>query len=405
MSYNIDKLHPAKFKEVEFLVNSTSISGGRKTIIHEYPNSDRQTIEDLGDAPRSYKITAFITGTDIDVEGSDYFQKRNRLINKLEESGPGTLIHPFYGIIPNVVARTYTINENMTNLGVATIEISFDVSSNVAIPVSAGVSTSQLGSVKDSCDVALTANITDNWVVSTSAIGSFEEAKEKLQGFSESFADSTKFLNNATDSANELTSLISDFNTTIGTLAQDPVALSDSISNMFSVADSASQSLNASVEAMGNLFDFGDDDAETIDGNTSSSIERLQNKNVMNNSIKAYALIYNYLNVPQKNYVTKSEIDSELESLETQFESIIDSDGIDDDSRDAIINMKTASLEFIEDVRVDTRRVISVKTNTLPMRSIAYQYYGDSTEEDNLNLINDDPNVSFISGTIGVLAE
>ena len=405
MSYNIDKLHRAKFKEDEFLVNSTSISGGRKTVIHEYPNSNRQTIEDLGESPRSYKLTAIITGSDLTVDGDDYFQKRNRLLNKLEEEGAGTLVHPFYGVIPNVVARVYTINENMTTLGVATIDISFDVSSNVAIPVSAGVSTSQLGSVKNSCDVALTANITDNWVVSTAAIGSFEEAKEKLAGFSESFEGATKFLNNATDSANELTSLISDFNVVLGTLAQDPVELADSISNLFSTADSASQSLDASVEAMASLYDFGDDDPETIDANTSSSIERLQNKNVMNNTIKAYALIYNYLNVPQKDFVTKDEIDSELDGLETQFESIIDADGIDDDSRDALVNMKTASLEYIEDVRVDTRRIIDVRTETLPMRAIAYQYYGDSTEEDNLSLINDDPNISFISGTIGVLAE
>ncbi len=76
----------------EILVNSTSTSGGRKDVKHEFPNSTFQTIEDLGARQRIYQIAAIINEP-------NYINKRDSLLRVLEEGGLGTLIHPFYGRI------------------------------------------------------------------------------------------------------------------------------------------------------------------------------------------------------------------------------------------------------------------------------------------------------------------
>ena len=56
----LDQLSPASYKGAPFLVNRVSTSGGRKTVQHDFPNSNIQVIEDLGLSPREYRISAII---------------------------------------------------------------------------------------------------------------------------------------------------------------------------------------------------------------------------------------------------------------------------------------------------------------------------------------------------------
>jgi len=91
MPLQLSDLFEASYKNVAFLSPSTTITGGRKDILHEFPNRDLQNIEDLGLRPRSFTITAIITG-DL------YIVQRDRLLAKLEEGGTGVLVHPFFGL-------------------------------------------------------------------------------------------------------------------------------------------------------------------------------------------------------------------------------------------------------------------------------------------------------------------
>jgi len=86
-----DRYLDASFRGVPFFVDRANTSGGRKTVLHEFPERDLPFAEDLGRASRLFNVTGYIIG-------EDYFEQRDRLIAAcFDKSGPGILIHPYYG--------------------------------------------------------------------------------------------------------------------------------------------------------------------------------------------------------------------------------------------------------------------------------------------------------------------
>ena len=85
-----EQLQPASFRGVPFHVDSESTPVGRRTQVHEFPQRNRPVVEDLGEQTRIIKFTAFVVG-------EDCFFQRDNLLQALNQPGPGTLIHPWYG--------------------------------------------------------------------------------------------------------------------------------------------------------------------------------------------------------------------------------------------------------------------------------------------------------------------
>ncbi|WP_270796216.1 DNA circularization N-terminal domain-containing protein [Aeromonas sp. QDB11] len=80
-----DRLQPASFRGVAFKVDSDDLQVGRRTVLHEYPGRDTPSVEDLGRETREYAISAYLIG-------HDFIAERDRLIEALEQAGPGDLV-------------------------------------------------------------------------------------------------------------------------------------------------------------------------------------------------------------------------------------------------------------------------------------------------------------------------
>ena len=139
----LGNLHAGSFRGATFFVTDSTTSGGRKQAQHDYPNSPKQSIEDLGFRPRNFKLSAIISGEGADY-GADYLQKRDALLAALELAGEGTLSHPFFFNSLQVTARPYTLNEKMSELNKATIEMEFDISDPITNPVPVSTSVPQI---------------------------------------------------------------------------------------------------------------------------------------------------------------------------------------------------------------------------------------------------------------------
>lgn len=87
-----DKLRPASFRGVPFQVEGSDVAAGRRVQVHEYPQRDKPWAEDLGRATRVFTVTGFLVG-------ADYVDQANRLLAALEQSGPGSLVHPWLGTL------------------------------------------------------------------------------------------------------------------------------------------------------------------------------------------------------------------------------------------------------------------------------------------------------------------
>lgn len=94
---NVKTLREASYEGIRFDVDSATLSFGRRTVTHEFPQRDAPYVEDLGKATRQFSIQGFIVG-------DDFIDRSKRLIDKVESqvgtdrrANHGKLVHPWLG--------------------------------------------------------------------------------------------------------------------------------------------------------------------------------------------------------------------------------------------------------------------------------------------------------------------
>nr|DAV29888.1 MAG TPA: DNA circularization protein [Caudoviricetes sp.] len=94
---NVKTLREASYEGIRFDVDSATLSFGRRTVTHEFPQRDTSYVEDLGKATRQFSIQGFIVG-------DDFIDRSKRLIDKVESqvgtdrrANHGKLVHPWLG--------------------------------------------------------------------------------------------------------------------------------------------------------------------------------------------------------------------------------------------------------------------------------------------------------------------
>lgn len=131
-------LRPATWRGIAFEVDSTDLGAGRRTQLHEYPQRDKPWVEDLGRAARELSFEGFVVGP-------DYVAQANALLAALEEPGPGTLVHPWFGTLTVSLKELARVSFN-AQLGFARLSMSFVESGELAFP-QAGSSTPSLSRI------------------------------------------------------------------------------------------------------------------------------------------------------------------------------------------------------------------------------------------------------------------
>jgi hypothetical protein len=122
MDQRVLNITGAYFKDIPFSVRvEAQDPAGRKQVFHEYPNSDSRFIEDTGSVPKSWNITAFVSGP-------FWLDAADDLERVLNEPGLGTLVLPTMGTFQNVKPGLYTRVGEMTKVGEIDFELAFAVS-------------------------------------------------------------------------------------------------------------------------------------------------------------------------------------------------------------------------------------------------------------------------------------
>lgn len=136
----------ASFRGVSFLIRSESRKGGKKTVIHRYPNSDRQFVEEIGREGVSISIQGF-------VHGPNAPQEARNLETALNEPGLGDLVHPVFGRL-KMKSLTWSESTSESNMGEITYDMEF-AQSDESISLSPSLSTaSAVGAAADNARTA-----------------------------------------------------------------------------------------------------------------------------------------------------------------------------------------------------------------------------------------------------------
>lgn len=115
----IDELRPASFRGVQFYVHASDMKGGRTIVTHEVPGSERRPFkEDMGSAGRTHAVEAY-------VYGDGYQADLRRLLDALDQAGPGQLNHPFTGVALCVVDGEFSVRQSGDEGGFAVITVTF----------------------------------------------------------------------------------------------------------------------------------------------------------------------------------------------------------------------------------------------------------------------------------------
>lgn len=113
----IKTIGQASFKGQPFFVDRVGEDGGRGLVIHKFPNRDQPYIEDLGEEPRTFSVTAYLHGNDADAVASAFTEL-------MASSGPGLLTLP---VRTAVVVRAHTVKraDEKDKLGYIAFECQF----------------------------------------------------------------------------------------------------------------------------------------------------------------------------------------------------------------------------------------------------------------------------------------
>lgn len=107
----------AKFRGVDFTLDTTSGTSGRRAIPHSYPKREAGYAEDNGAVFKQEKIEGRFVG-------SDYVSRLQTLLNALNQSGSGELVHPWFGVMQVQVGN---VNHKLTLAEDGLATFSFDV--------------------------------------------------------------------------------------------------------------------------------------------------------------------------------------------------------------------------------------------------------------------------------------
>ncbi len=128
---SVPKWEKARFRGVEFHVQSEGQSGGRCGPTHEFPGKDESYPEDTGSKARVYTIDGYIARR----PGQDgVIDTRNALIAALDKPGPGELEHPNYGIL-QVQVRSWDAQASKERIGYIAVNMVFDLAHREKYPV------------------------------------------------------------------------------------------------------------------------------------------------------------------------------------------------------------------------------------------------------------------------------
>ncbi len=395
------------FKGVPIRIDSGSVSGGRKTVKKEFPNRDTQTIEDLGLRPRTYNLQIVIASRTTVSGGvtntqQGYFEYRDALLAAIEDKGPGELIHPLYGRIENVVATTFSINEDFSSFGKTRLNVTFEVSSDTGIPRQTITALSQLTQSNDAVNAAISSDISDNFSVSTKFTDNFGDAADKINEVIDAAVGATSFLGAAADQINEFNSFIGELSADVNSLITNPTNLATSITNLFSNIDGLFGTVENTAKAFAGLFGFGGGDEDEILPTTAGRIERIQNRAVLNGAVNASALGYAYVNVSQTSFENVREIEEAADDLEIQFQRVMIS-GSSDKVISAVTDMRVVVQQFFDEQKITLKQIIEVNVYTTPARVLSYQYYAESESADQILKLNNITDVSFVDGPVEIV--
>lgn len=397
----IDSIYNGSYDGVPFVIEGSTTTGGRKTSKKEYPNRDEQTIEDLGLRPRGYVLKIVVNSN----SPSTYFRDRDAFLAKLDEGGGKELVHPYYGKLSNMAVIDWKITEEDTRLGEGKLTVTFDPTDGTGVPEATAVTSSAVKKASSNMKALQTSSFREKFGVTNSNFGNPTSAIGKLNGMVDTIKDSLSFVEGITTEVNAFSKELNDFSNNIVSLLEDPIALSDSINNLFISIANVSNSPDLLFTIFKRQFGFGDDDVSLDNNVTPTNTERNNNSNALNSMMNINSIAGAFDSAADITYDTVEDVDNIANQLDEEYERINEAEDVSVDVKDSLTEARVILVEFFNQQRIGAAELIDVYTQTTSCRLLSYSYYGDSTRDDEISEQNNISDIDFVKGDVQILSD
>jgi len=392
--FNIARLPTASFKGVEFAYQDTSVDGGRKTISHEYPNRKERYVEDLGGIEKKFSITAL---TDNNVS----FDDRDALIEVLESSGIGTLIHPTFGS-QSVVCVGYNVSDNVKELGISKFTLNFEVASLNILPFKLNGNKGFLANLKSKILGKNEAVFDKEWKNVVKAKAKFDSAVKTTKQVANQINRASRLVQGAADSIGDATTALNQIVNSANSLVQSPSKLAANLRASFNNLSVGYNSAKDVFVVMSNLFGFDQRD-RISNGNSQLQQDIKSNQDQLNNFVNAAAMAIAYNAAANIDYATLQDLNSVNLKLEAGFATL--PSNLDKDIYQLILDMRVEATNIFSQLSISLPNIIDYEQiNPISLNNLVYSFYGSLDLKENIRQLNQFGDTSRIQGNIKLLS-
>jgi len=383
-----DELQPGSFRGVSFRARSTDGQLGRRVALHEYPGRDLPYAEDLGRKARRFSLELYVLG-------DDYMDRRDQLIDALNQAGQGTLIHPWRGQLNVVVLDARGPRETTRDGGRASFSVTFVEAGKNREPAAQIDTAAKLQGQADQVDSQLVEDFQNQ--VDTDGAGFIaDNARSTLQQAADSIDQISRLVSAPGGVASEQFNNLSAFADSLSSLISAPGNLAiELIGLVKGVADLAAKPLDA-FDVYTQLFTWGDD-ADPVPTTTPSRKKQATNQTAIADLVRRSALTAAVRQSAAHNYNSVDQAVSMRDRLIDQLEDESLSAG--DDLYPQLLDLRVALVADIDTRGADLPRIVThTPAATLPALVLAHQLYGDCNRAEELVTRNLVRHPGFVPG-------
>lgn len=415
MAKRTDKLLPASFKGIPFLVSSEALTeGGRKIVLHDYPDSSQRFVEDLGELPPRFRVQAF-------VQGDNWRERAGSLERALKEKGPGKLQLPTFGSI-TIYALPYSKDASQQSVGIISFSLDFAAGKPANAPTASTTTQEEVFQKGDDARRVIQEVFEDAWELPND-IDSILVSEGDIKQFGESILDRVKSKID-TESLRKLESKVEEINNSAQNLVRDANDLANTIIQGTNEDTGIWQVVSVgfgeagSIETLISLTNYGvelessetatsvtgaaigsNGDDETSDvtpywsETTKNRVDRNSIRRLAVRSQRLNALIAAYEQAAAGSYQTTDDITNARSQVENAYNNIMldgtaNRDAIQSDPlvRFSVDDVRSAALNVLEQKEQDAFGLVEINENSSVSQFVlSYKLYAeDFTDSESL---------------------
>jgi hypothetical protein len=235
-------------KEFTLRFTETTRERGKKAPINEFPNQNQGGVQDLGQTTPRYPVNCYIDGADYDLTADRFWQALN-------ESGPGQLQHPRYGVIPVLPTSIRQVEQFIDGAGRATFEIDFVQADEISLeyPRTAALASASVSASVDAAGADIGESLADVEIEEPGRLAALKDSVlNGLDAAKGAFDAVTGFTDDARQAINSTVQAIT---TEIDALIQAPQDLAESLLSLYRLPADVVSDVGAKINGYAAILD------------------------------------------------------------------------------------------------------------------------------------------------------